>query len=307
MLTTIIGTCLTCAYCLVVVIQSVCLWLMCKCRRIPFKIKCTNISFLASDMVLSVCIILIILSFWVDDMHVIRVTVVRTCQSIHWATLAHVAADRAVSVITPIRYMYLLQNKHVKIWTCLDWIIPSSVTILSWIYTEVLEEQFCGANQHFFKCTQVVRIAHFILSLLFSFMFVSAQLATVVSLKLKKKINLQSGNRISKFTYMLLKLSTMNFILYMPHFTHEILVAAREDFVGETWLSVLQMFGLLGHTAGSLITCKYCIWEVKECRINFINTFLSRNKRYKREADQYKLQIYKIPVEGHKTNLSGKS
>jgi hypothetical protein len=292
-------------YGFITVTQCLTVWIVFKCKRIPFKIKCTNISFLVSDMAISFAIALSqtsILAFSTDDiiLHVTRITAVRTCQTVSWATLAHVSADRAVSVITPFRYNYLLTDKHVKIWTFLDWTIPSIVTVLAWIYTILFVHKPCSSEKHFITCTHVVRFLHFVLSSMYSFIFISSQISTFVSVKArdkkaKVKLNRQSGSRTSMFTRSLLKLSTVIFCLQLPFIIHEAVVGVYVEFIGSKWQITLIILGSFCHNVSSIITSKFCIWKIKECRLHFIEMFLSWNRKYEGEARQLRSSIYNVP------------
>jgi hypothetical protein len=259
-----IGTFLSCVYCIFTLVQVVPLWLLCKCKRIPFKIKCTNISFLTSDLIISLIIATnqIVMAFSSSIyVHAIRTTMIRTCTTVYWATLTHIAADRAVSVISPLRYNYLLTNKHVKIWTLLNWIIPIIITCLSWIYIVINGEHSCESNTNFLFCAYAVQLSQLILSVIFCLMFILAQVSTVVLLHLNRnERHRQSGKLISRFTQVVLKLSILNFSFHLPFFIYEFL--SLTDSIGSVetkWRRIIQSFGLLCHTTCSILTFRFCI------------------------------------------------
>jgi hypothetical protein len=202
-----------------------------------------------------------------------------------------------VSVLSPFRYNNILKAKHAKIWIFLDWTIPVLVTGLAWGYTLTFVESSCDSEAHFLTCTHEIRLATLAVSFVYALLFVSSQIVTVCSIKARDKntqLNPQNGINMSKFTRMIVKLTTVKFFLLVPMIVHEVLVAVYDEFIDTNLQIFLLIFVLLCHSISSIITSRFGIWKIKECRLVFIDTFLSWNKRYMEAAAQLRTYVYNI-------------
>lgn len=285
-ITTLRISVLSLSFCLCI-FQCIALFLLFKCRKLPFKIKWISISFVASGVVSSVSFLVSMTEIQFFDtkytlLHLIRASLVRSCYVIMWATLAHLAADCMIAIAIPHRYATILTSKVVKTWIILDWVVPCFGGGIPLFYIILFAPDSCDVEMHYIDCLKPVSTTLLVLISVYSAGFILFNALTILYLNRnteKFTKNLERLNRILKFRRMLIKKTSVYFVLQTPFTIHEIFEHFAPGILDSQLRSGILFFAFLCRCLSILIFARFCVWKLKECRRKFKSMFLFLKKR----------------------------
>lgn len=281
--------------------QALSLWIVCKCKKIPFKAKVANLSYLVSDLTitLSITLSLLTLGIFEEDLHVhrIRICIVRIFFTVSWATSTHIAVDRMILVLMPHRYKALLNVKAVKIWTTLDWTIPPIAAGICLIYSELIVSGSCFHGTNFYDCTQGIRSVLLALCCFYGLVFLLSSLLVLVSLRTRTaqfesrpRVQSQRNTIYDDFRKRLSKVTLSYFTLQSFFVVNEIIVDYFPQYTETTWRRILHLIVFFGYVVVFVVKFVYCLWRFEEFRDNFIK-FISCKRNQRQNALEMRTNI----------------
>lgn len=282
--------------------QALSLWTVCKCKKIPYKVKVANLSYLFSDLAITLSLTLTLLTLGIvgDNLlvHRIRICIVRIFFTASWATSTHIAVDRMVLVLMPHRYRALITVKTVKIWTTLDWTIPPITAGMCLIYSELVVSGSCFHGTNFYDCTRVLRSVLLALCCIYGLVFLLSSLLVVVSLRTRTahfetRSSSQSNMLYNGFRKRLSRVTLLYFTLQSFFVVNEIIVDYFPQYNKTTWRRILHLVVFFGYIAVFVVKFVYCLWRFEEFRDNIIK-FLSCKRNRGQNEMQMSTNIYSI-------------
>ena len=281
-----------------------------QCQRLPIPIKYLSKNFIVCFMTIdfSVCVHNIAMFCFEDEYyHLIfdsRLLVATVCVTVLWGSLTAVTYERLFALVKPFKYVKHTTKPKLMILIIFVWtvnvLVPTSLFVVSAIRHCEFEYAYnCNVYNLFgpmritLRCFMVIYAVLIVAAYTKILAIIFKHQKTMKDALANKDITATFGSNL-RSTKTVAAIICAFVILQSPVFFHTIIFEIRPDLKNQSWRVILAGVDYIGYQLNLYATLYLYIWKFRECKMNFYLLFSKCSKRFKKTANDMRIEVYDI-------------
>lgn len=249
-------------------------WMVLLCRRLPPHIKYTAVSFLLSNILAFLCVLVHRIFIYGLAMHLpllksSQFTTTSMFFAIASATVTQMSTDRLIAVMTPFQHKRYMTRKNVLLALCMQWVGVSILMLSAWSLSLPCPYSFGEQLQQL----GLSRYVNVFTALVFPVLSMLACSALLYRLNRKNRKLERFQKRFYRVTRLLFTTIVVHTVLGLPYVVHFTILEIFPASADLAWRKVLQTFSYVCLCGNLLFNSFFYVLSLKECRNNAARVF----------------------------------